>query len=134
MVRHTFAGFMAVVLIPASLAAQTTTLTIETTSADVYESRTAAARVIGLAPRGRVLEVAREDGDWATVLWPEAKAGVGYVRLRIGSLVRTDRKEPSSVSYVRDDVDAVERAVLTIWESRRHSTSLPHEQPSRSAR
>ena len=37
MVRHTFAGFMAVVLIPAALAAQTTTLTIETTSADVYE-------------------------------------------------------------------------------------------------
>jgi hypothetical protein len=125
---------MAVALIPAALAAQTTTLTIETTSADVYESRTAAARVIGLAPRGRVLEVAREDGDWATVVWPEAKAGVGYVRLRIGSLVRTDRKEQASADYARDDVDAVEQAIMTIWAARNHSTTQPHETPSRSAR
>jgi hypothetical protein len=129
MIRHTFAGFLAVVLIPAALAAQTT-LTIEATSADVYESPTAAARVIGLAPRGRVLEVAREDRDWVTVVWPEAITGVGYVRLRIGSLNGTDRKDRSSVSQVRADVDAVEQAIWTIWDARRHSTTAPHDQPS----
>jgi hypothetical protein len=130
MVRRTVAGFMTVVLIPAALAAQTTTLTIETMSADVYESRAAAARVIGLAPRGRVLQVAREDGDWATVLWPEAKAGIGYVRLRIGSLAKADSEEPSSVSDAQADVDAVEQAVVIIWEARSRSTTTPHDQPA----
>jgi len=130
-IRRTCAGFLTAVLIPAALAAQTTTLTIETTSADVYESRTAAARVIGLAPRGRVLEVAREDGDWATVVWPDAKAGVGYVRLRIGSVVRADRKTQPSVRVVRADVDAVEQAVFRIWTARNDSKTAPIDKPSR---
>ena len=129
MVRRTVAGFMTIALIPAALGAQTVTLTIETTSADVYESRTAAARVIGLAPRGHVLEVAREDGDWATVLWPEAKAGIGYVRLRIGSLAKADSQAQSSVSDAQADVDAVEQAILRIWENRSQSTT-PHDQPA----
>jgi len=129
-IRRTLAGFMTVALIPAALAAQTTTLTIETTSADVYESRTAAARVIGLAPRGHVLDVARADGDWATVLWPEAKAGVGYVRLRIGSLARTDTKTQPSASAVRADVNAVEQTVLRLWEAHRRSSTMPHDQPA----
>jgi predicted methyltransferase len=129
MIRHTFAGLLAAVLMPTALAAQTT-LTIEATSADVYESPTAAARIIGLAPRGRVLEVAREDGDWVTVVWPEAIAGVGYVRLRIGSFAGTDRKEQFSVSQVRADVDAVEQAIWAIWAARRHSTTTLDEHPS----
>jgi hypothetical protein len=51
-------------LIPAALAAQTT-LTIEATLADVYESPTAAARVIGLHGRaGGVLGVARWNAQY----------------------------------------------------------------------
>ena len=130
MVRRTFAVFMALVLSPAAVGAQTKTLTIEATSADVYESRTVAARVIGLAPRGRVLEVAREDGDWATVLWPDAKTGVGFVRLRIGSLASSDSREPSSMSDAQADVDAVEQAILEIWDARQQSATAPHDQPA----
>ena len=130
MIRRTCAGLLTVALIPAALAAQTKTLTIETTSADVYDSRTAGARVIGLASRGRVLEVAREDGDWATVVWPEATAGVGYVRLRIGSVARADRRQ-SSVRDVRADVEGVDRAVLRIWTARNGSTPVPVDQPGR---
>ncbi|MGH9255245.1 MAG: hypothetical protein ACRD3C_11835 [Vicinamibacterales bacterium] len=130
MIRHALAGFLAIVVIPAALAAQTT-LTIEAASTDVHESPTVAARVIGQAQRGRVLEVAGEDGDWVTVVWPEATVGVGYVLLRIGSLARTDRNDESSVSDVRADVDAVERAILAIWAARSHSATALHDEPPR---
>jgi hypothetical protein len=116
MIRHVLGGALAIVLVPSGLLAQTT-LTIETASIDVHESAKLTARIIGHVPRGRVLQVAREDGDWAAVVWPEAAAGVGYVRLRIGSLVTTETNSGAPASDVRAEIEAVERAIWAIWES-----------------
>jgi|RhiMethySRZTD1v2_1073278.scaffolds.fasta_scaffold502262_2 hypothetical protein len=125
MIRHVLGGVLAIVLVPSGVLAQTT-LTIEAVSIDVHESAKLAAPVIGHVPRGRVLQVTREDGDWAMVVWPEAAAGVGYVRLKIGSLGSTETNAETSVSDVRADVEAVERAIWAIWES---ATAL--DEPSR---
>ena len=130
MIRHVLAGAMAIVLVPIALAAQTT-LTIEASSIDVHESPTVTARVIGQLQRGRVLDVAHEDGDWVMVVWPEATAGVGYVRLRIGSLATTDQNGDYSVSSVRAEVEAVDRAILAIWAARSNSTNALHDEPLR---
>jgi hypothetical protein len=129
MIRHAPVGALAIVLMPVVLAAQTT-LTIEASSTDVHESPTATARVIGQVHQGRVLEVAREEGDWVTVVWPETTAGVGYVRLKVGSLASTETNDESAVSRARADVDAVERAIFAIWTARSHSTTALHEEAS----
>jgi hypothetical protein len=125
MIRHVLAGVLAIVLIPVGLRAQTT-LTIEAPSIDVHESATVTAPIIGYVQRGRVLQVTREDGDWAMVVWPEAAAGVGYVRLKVGSLVTTEKDRESSVNDVRADVEDVERAIWAIWNS-----AAVHDEASR---
>jgi hypothetical protein len=130
MIRHVLAGALVIASIPVAVTAQTT-LTIEASSTEVHESPTAAARVIGRAERGRVLHVAREDGDWAAVVWPEASAGVAYVRLRIGSLTGRDRQSESTVSDVRQDVKAVERAIFAIWAARSQPATASHDEPTR---
>ena len=125
MVRHVLAGVVvAIFLIPVGLRAQTT-LTIEAPSIDVRESATVTAPIIGHVHRGSVLHVTREDGDWVMVAWPESAAGVGYVRLKIGSLVTTGDRE-SLVSDVRADVEGVERAIWAIWNS-----AAVHDEASR---
>lgn len=86
MIRHVSAVALALALAPASAAAQTTVLTINTTQADVRTSPSMASVVVGEAPRGSVLEVTREVGDWVKVAWPKAPDGIGYVRLSAGSL------------------------------------------------
>jgi hypothetical protein len=73
-----------------------------------------------------VLQVTREDGDWAMVVWPEAAAGVGYVRLKVGSLASTEEDRESSVNDVRADVEGVERAIWAIWNS-----AAVHDEASR---
>jgi hypothetical protein len=125
MVRHVLAGVVAIVLIPVGLLAQTT-LTIEAPSIDVRESATVTAPIIGHVHRGSVLHVTREDGDWVMVAWPESAAGVGYVRLKIGSLVSTEGDRESLVSDVRADVEGVERAIWAIWNS-----AAVHDEASR---
>jgi hypothetical protein len=130
MLRHALAGAVAIVLIPVVLAAQTT-LTIEASSIDVYEFPAAAARVIAQVHQGRVLQVAREEGDWVTVVWPETAAGVGFVRLKVGSLASTEANGESSVSHVRADVEAVERAIFAIWAARSHPATALHGEASR---
>jgi hypothetical protein len=125
MVRHVLAGVVAIVLIPVGLRAQTT-LTIEAPSIDVRESATVTAPIIGHVHRGSVLHVTREDGDWVMVAWPESAAGVGYVRLKIGSLVSTEGDRESLVSDVRADVEGVERAIWAIWNS-----AAVHDEASR---
>lgn len=125
MVRHVLAGTLAVVLIPVGLLAQTT-LTIEAPSIDVRESATVTAPIIGHVYRGSVLHVTREDGDWVMVAWPESAAGVGYVRLKIGSLVSTEGDRESLVSDARADVEGVERAIWAIWNS-----AAVHDEASR---
>jgi hypothetical protein len=125
MIRHVLAGVLAIVLIPVGLRAQTT-LTIEAPSIDVHESATVTAPIIGYVQRGRVLQVTREDGDWVMVVWPEAAAGVGYVRLKVGSLVSTEKDRESSVNDVRADVEGVERSIWAIWNS-----AAVHDEASR---
>ena len=125
MIRHVLVGVLAIVLIPVGLRAQTT-LTIEAPSIDVRESATVTAPIIGHVHRGSVLHVTREDGDWAMVAWPESAAGVGYVRLKIGSLVSTEGDRESLVSDVRADVEGVERAIWAIWNS-----AAVHDEASR---
>lgn len=130
MIRHAIAGAFAIALVPGTAAAQTT-FTIEATSTDVHESPTVDARIVGHAHRGRVLEVTREDGDWLTVVWPEATTHVGYVRLTVGVLARTDGDDERTVSDVQADVDAVERAIWAIWDGRFQATTALHSEPSR---
>ena len=125
MVRHVLAAVLAIVLMPGGLRAQTT-LTIEAPSIDVRESATITAPIIGHVHRGSVLHVTREDGDWVMVAWPEPAAGVGYVRLKIGSLVSTEGDRESLVSDVRADVEGVERAIWAIWNS-----AAVHDEASR---
>ena len=125
MIRHVLAGVLAIVVIPVGLRAQTT-LTIEAPSIDVHESATVTAPIIGYVRRGRVLQVTREDGDWAMVVWPEAAAGVGYVHLKVGSLVSTEADREPSISDVRADVEGVERAIWAIWNS-----ATVHDEASR---
>jgi hypothetical protein len=125
MIRHVRMGVLAIVLIPVGLRAQTT-LTIEAPSIDVHESATVTAPIIGYVQRGRVLQVTREDGDWVMVAWPEGAAGVGYVRLKVGSLVNTEEDRQSSVSDVRADVEGVERAIWAIW-----NAAAAHDEASR---
>ena len=125
MIRHVLVGVLAIVLIPVGLHAQTT-LTIEAPSIDVHESATVTAPIIGYVQRGRVLQVTREDGDWVMVAWPASAAGVGYVRLKVGSLVSTEVDRESSVSDIRADVEGVERAIWAIWNS-----ATVHDEASR---
>ena len=130
MIRHAIAGVFAIVAVPGALAAQTT-LTIEAASTDVHESPTVEARVVGQAHHGRVLEVTREDGDWLTVVWPEATTRVGYVRLKVGVLDRTDGDDEPTVRDVQADVNAVERAIWAIWDEQFPATTALHSKPSR---
>jgi hypothetical protein len=51
---------------------------------------------------------------------------VGYVQLKIGSLVTEDYGEPSA-SDIRADIEAVERAIWAIW----HSATASDDEPSR---
>ena len=130
MVRHALAGAVVIVLIPVVLGAQTT-LTIEASAIDVREYPATTARVIAQVHQGRVLQVAREEGDWITVVWPETTAGVGYVRLRVGSLASTETNSEFSVYDVRADVEAVERAIFAIWAADSHSTTALNDEASR---
>jgi hypothetical protein len=87
MIRLAAAVAVALCLAPSWLHAQGTQLTVKTASADVHKAPTTASPVIGQAPRGAVLEVTRELGDWVKISWPDAQDGVAYVRLSTGSIV-----------------------------------------------
>jgi Bacterial SH3 domain len=86
MVRQLAPFVLAAVLSPSWLCAQSAQLTVNAASATVYKSPSTGSLVIGNAPRGTVLEVTREVGDWVKIAWTEDKDGVGYVRLAAGTL------------------------------------------------
>ena len=129
MFRHAFAGVLAIVLVPAALGAQTT-LTIEASSMDVHESPKEDSRVVGQAPRGRVLEIMSNDGEWLRVVWPGPAACVGYVRVKGGALDRTDSDDEQPRS-VRTEVDAVERAIWAIFAARHEEATALRGGPTR---
>jgi len=87
MIRFAAAVAVTVCMSPAWLCAQTTVLTVNTASADVYKSPSTGSPVIGHTPRGTVLVVTRELGSWVKVSWPGAQ-DVGYVHMSMGSLGR----------------------------------------------
>jgi hypothetical protein len=116
MIRHVLAAVVVVCLCPHPVVAQTPVLTIDAASADVYKAPTVASPILGHAPRGRVLEVTREVGDWVKVSWPDAADGIGYVRLVMGSLSRsatlpshavtsTSSAPPTGANGLRSSVD-----------------------------
>jgi hypothetical protein len=86
MVRHAAAVAVVMLLSPAWLLAQSTTLTITTASANVHKAPSIGSAVIGQAARGTVLPVTRELGSWVKVLWPAAEDSVGYVHVSWGSI------------------------------------------------
>src|SRR5687767_15609939 len=88
MIRHVAAVAIVIVLSPAWLHAQVTELTVNTASANVHKGPSIGSPVIGKAPRGAVLEVTRELGDWVKVDWPSAPDSAGYIRLTAGSIRR----------------------------------------------
>ena len=88
MIRHAVAVAVALCVSPAWLYAQNVQLTVNTASATVYKGPSVASPVVGQAPRGAVLEVLRELGDWVKVSWPAEPDAAGYVRLTAGTLVR----------------------------------------------
>ena len=130
MIRHVLPVALALCFAPTSGAAQTTVLTVSAPRADVRTSPSIASPVVGEAPRGSVLEVTREVGDWVKVSWPDGPDGIGYVRLSAGSLSGSsapsanraggmpstssdaDAGSPSAMN-VRAEVEDVERRILT---------------------
>ena len=117
MFRHATAVIVAALSLGSSAAfAQNAELTVKVVSAEVHQTPSVGSPVIGKAPRGAVLEVTREVGDWVKVSWPDDKSGAGYVHLSNGSLghraasqaaaaplkIRLRRSRPARVRGFRD--------------------------------
>jgi Bacterial SH3 domain len=89
MFRYVAAVIVVAVCLGSSPAfAQNAALTVKVPSAEVHQTPSVGSPVIGRAPRGAVLEVTREVGDWVKVSWPDDNSGVGYIHLSSGSLER----------------------------------------------
>ena len=99
MIRHAVAVAVALCVSPAWLYAQNAQLTVNTTSATVYKGPSLGSPVIGQAPRGAVLDVLRELGDWVKVTWPSVPDATGYVRLSAGSLTRRSTADLTQPYY-----------------------------------
>jgi hypothetical protein len=93
MTRQIATAALVLWLVPSSLFAQTAPDTtslhfvVDTTSANVHNSPSVAAAVVGRVPRGRSLEILRELGDWVKVTWPETRDGFGYVHVSMGRIM-----------------------------------------------
>ena len=66
--------------------AQSTQLTVNAASADVYKSPTVASAVVGKAQPGMVLEIKRNLGSWVEVPWTTGEGGVAYMHVNAGSI------------------------------------------------
>lgn len=84
MIRRVAVIVLALALSPAVVRAQDTVITVNVASADVYKGPSTVTPIIGHAPRGTVLPVARNLGSWVKVPWPDAPDGVGYVHVTMG--------------------------------------------------
>jgi hypothetical protein len=102
MIRHAAAIAVALLLTPAWLQAQNPEFTINVASANVYKGPSTGSPVIGKAPRGTVLEVTRDLGDWLKITWPAVPDSVGYVHLSTGAKARpmaVDRPPAATPTY-----------------------------------
>ena len=90
MIRHASALVVAACLfssvVPATASAQTPQFTISVQSAAVRKAPSTGSPAIGQAPRGTVLEVARDIGAWVKVAWPDSPDGFGYVHQSMGTM------------------------------------------------
>jgi SH3 domain-containing protein len=85
-------------LFPAWLRAQEIQVTINASSASVYQAPSLGSVVIGHAARGTVLDVTRELGSWLKVSWPEAQDGIGYVHASAGRVAYNFSSAPTAAS------------------------------------
>jgi hypothetical protein len=88
MIRHVAAVAVMLCVSASWVSAQTIEFTVNTASAQVHKGPSIGSPVIGKAPRGAVLEVTRELGDWVKVDWPSVPDSAGYIRLTAGSIRR----------------------------------------------
>ena len=96
MIRHAAAIAVALLLNPAWVQAQNPEFTINVQSANVYKGPSTGSPVIGKAPRGTVLEVTRDLGDWLKVTWTAVPDSTGYVHITTGAKSRPMATEPLS--------------------------------------
>jgi hypothetical protein len=104
---------IAVLLSPAVVHAQSTVITINTSSASVYKSPSTGSIVIGTARRGAKLEVTRELGSWVKVSWPAVQDGVGYVHVTMGTIARNVTPELPRATPGRAATTAPERTPVS---------------------
>ena len=91
MIRHLAATAVVIICTASPLLGQQIEplrFTVSTASANVHKTPSTGSPVVGKAPRGTMLEVTREVGDWLKVAWPEDSDGVGYVHRSLGSTNR----------------------------------------------
>jgi uncharacterized protein YraI len=103
MIRQAAAIAVALLLTPAWLHAQNPEFTVSVQSANVYRGPSTGSPVLGKAPRGTVLEVTRDLGDWLKITWPPEPDSTGYIHVTMGSKSRPMASEPaapSSLTYV----------------------------------
>ncbi|MGB2714617.1 MAG: SH3 domain-containing protein [Vicinamibacterales bacterium] len=98
MIRHAAAIAVALLLTPAWLHAQNPEFTVNVQSANVYKGPSTGSPVIGKAPRGTVLEVTRDLGDWLKVTWPSVPDSAGYVHITTGARSRPMASDPLPVT------------------------------------
>jgi Bacterial SH3 domain len=99
MIRHAPAVAVALCLMsPSWLYAQNATLKVTAASANVHKFPSIGSPVIAQAPRGTVIEVTREIGDWVRISWPEAEGGIAYMHVNGTSM---------DASYVHRSVGSV---------------------------
>jgi SH3 domain-containing protein len=85
-IRHIHLVAIVLTLSPSVAFAQSAEFTVSVQSAVVRKAPSTGSPVVGQAPRGAVLEVARDIGAWAKVAWPEAPEGFGYVHMSMGKI------------------------------------------------
>jgi Bacterial SH3 domain len=124
MLRHAAAVIVVTLCLGSSSAlAQNPELTIKVPSAEVHQTPSLGSLVIGKAPRGAVLEVTREVGDWVKVSWPEDKSGMGYIHLSNGSLAHR------SANQGQPTIGAVQTAAAGASASAVAPSALPQREP-----
>jgi hypothetical protein len=99
---------------PSALWAQTMR-TVNAAQVDVHKQPTTSSPVIGQVARGRSLEVTREVGDWAQVVWTAAPDRIGYVRVRLGSspVLSLSEPRPGTTAATSHAADAAPAATAT---------------------
>ena len=111
--RHVAAVALVLCLAPSWVYAQTVQLTVDTASANVHKGPSTGSPIIGKAPRGAVLEVTRDLGDWVEVSWPSAPDSTGYIHRTAGSISRPSTQDPARISGSTGPVRAARQSSLT---------------------